>query len=162
MYAGVFERLNGVWGFAPDTVYAVGNQGRIVRYDGVNWNIESPPVEPSFVSVWGSSPEDVFAVGNSNVPEVVHWDGTEWVEMDPVTWLKINDVCGSAPDDVYLVGNGYQAQHYDGKKWNSLVLPQTPGSIHVDLFACWMAPNGDLWAVGSDGRVARYGFDAEE
>src|SRR5262249_12681243 len=67
----------GVWGAAPDDVYAVGSgggaNGFIWHYDGNAWSVVSLPDDipaftngdiPGFFKVWGSGKNDVWVVGD--------------------------------------------------------------------------------------------------
>jgi len=66
----------GVWGTAPDDVYALGFAGSILRYDGTGWSEMDSGTDETLYSVWGAVSDDVYAVGYAGV--VVHYDGTAW------------------------------------------------------------------------------------
>ncbi|MCD4652437.1 hypothetical protein K8T06_00705, partial [bacterium] len=55
--------LNGIYGISSDHIYAVGDYGTILRWDGLNWSQESRETDLSLRDVWGSSADHVFAVG---------------------------------------------------------------------------------------------------
>jgi hypothetical protein len=157
MNSGIAERLTGVWGVPGDTVYAVGDWGRIVRYDGSSWEDMSLSINNSFNAVWGTAHDDVFAIGTGRI--IVHWDGTEWTTQDSFSGQTLNDIHGNASDYVFVVGNGYIAQFYNGEHWIKIYIPEWALNFNVDINSCWVAPDGELWVVGTDGDVARYGFD---
>src|SRR5262249_55940724 len=77
-------RLSDVWGSGASDVYAVGDAGTIVHYDGHSWSIGSHATwSPS--RVWGSGPRDVFAFspvfaddGTARSGGILHFDGTAW------------------------------------------------------------------------------------
>ena len=85
------QDLWGVWGSAPNDVWAVGGSARLasgvptlLHYDGAAWtSVEVPPLTPTGVralfKVWGSSATDVYAVGQIGV--AIHWDGATWTEV---------------------------------------------------------------------------------
>ena len=54
--------LNEIWGTSPSDVFAVGEDGVILHFDGTAWTVTTPTRQP-LIGVWGSSPGDVFAVG---------------------------------------------------------------------------------------------------
>ena len=61
--------LRGVFGFANDDIWAVGEQGTIVHWDGESWTSVATPLDdmpdrPLLMSVWGSSPNDVWFSGS--------------------------------------------------------------------------------------------------
>jgi hypothetical protein len=65
------ENTWGIWGVAPNDVYAVGGayafpdgrRGAVHHYDGTSWEEQTGGAAAPLYSVWGSSATDVFAVG---------------------------------------------------------------------------------------------------
>ena len=83
------QDLWGVWGAAPDDLWAVGGNGRaegqatILRYDGTTWRtVPVPDLERSnvwaFFKVWGTGADDVWIVGQRGA--VLQWNGTDFTE----------------------------------------------------------------------------------
>lgn len=67
--APVTADLRGVYGFAADDVWAVGDDATVLHYDGKTWTkvataFDAATVKPKLFSVWGSSPADVWIGGN--------------------------------------------------------------------------------------------------
>ena len=56
--------LNAVWGAGPADVFAVGDYGTILHYDGTAWKKMTSGTTNRLWGVWGSSSQDVFAVGD--------------------------------------------------------------------------------------------------
>jgi hypothetical protein len=56
--------LRGIWGNSATNVFAVGEGGMILHYDGKAWKKTTSGTTNDFNGVWGSSAADVFAVGN--------------------------------------------------------------------------------------------------
>jgi hypothetical protein len=54
--------LSGVWGSSGGDIFAVGDYGTIVHYDGTDWSPMSSGTTAWLSGVWGSSGGDVFAV----------------------------------------------------------------------------------------------------
>jgi hypothetical protein len=63
----------GVWGSSGSDVFAVGNYGTIVHYDGATCTAMSSGTSVWLSGVWGSSGSDVFAVGEGGT--ILHYDG---------------------------------------------------------------------------------------
>jgi hypothetical protein len=55
--------LRGVHGRSPNEVYAVGDIGTIIRFNGTTWSTEASGVETDLWDVWASAAGDVYAVG---------------------------------------------------------------------------------------------------
>ncbi len=77
--------LRSVWGSDPGNIYAVGDNGTILHFDGSDWTAQNP-VSAQLNDVWGSDPSAVYAVGgesNSSSSNIVmFFDGTNWQEID--------------------------------------------------------------------------------
>ena len=56
--------LADVWGTADDNVYAVGEGGAIVHFDGTAWSKLTSPIVTTLNAVAGTS-TNVFAVGDA-------------------------------------------------------------------------------------------------
>jgi hypothetical protein len=67
--------LLGVWGSSATNVFAVGDGGRIIRYNGTSWSSMQSSTTRTLARVSGSGPNDVWALGDSTL---LHFDGTSW------------------------------------------------------------------------------------
>lgn len=64
------ESIRGVWGFSANDVYAVGEGGIILHYDGSNWTEMTSNTTATLQAIWGTSNTDLYAVGYSISEEV--------------------------------------------------------------------------------------------
>ena len=136
--------LYAIWGSSSNDVWAVGENGTMVHWDGKTWQaLGSYPgsVADTFGAVNGSSAGDVWALGVT----AVHWDGAAWT-TSPTYAVMGAGAWGTGPDDVWVVGRGGYITHWDGALW-SLV----PSTITTDLFAVWGSGPDDVWATGDVG-----------
>ena len=67
------NNLSGVWGSSPSDVFAVGQHGTILHYDGTTWKSMSRGTTNNLNGLWGSSSAESFAVGNGGT--MVYYDG---------------------------------------------------------------------------------------
>jgi len=72
------DALFKVWGAGGDEVFAVGDAGIILRYDGVEWTQVPSGVSADLISLWGTGPDDIVAVGGRSNGTVLRWDGEAW------------------------------------------------------------------------------------
>jgi uncharacterized protein YjdB len=115
--------LHGVWGTAVSDVYAVGNGGVILHYDGNVWSLMSNPEAEFLNAVWGSSSNDVYALGWP----MLHYDGTAWSATSSPANDDVQGVWGSSPSDVFAVGRVGTIIHYDGSAWSVMSSPTLTG-----------------------------------
>jgi hypothetical protein len=73
--------LHSCWGTASYDMYAVGDGGTILHFDGGSWTKMQSGTTGDLHSVWGTSDQNIWAAGyhsQSAVTAVVHYDGTSW------------------------------------------------------------------------------------
>lgn len=129
MFGNTTRNLNGVFGFAPDDVWAVGSFGQIIRYDGVTWETQAAGTNQALRDVWGTATDDVFIVGEGGT--ILHWDGLELLAMTVDTTQTFTAVWGTGPDNVYAVGSRGTFFHYDGATWNRVRLGGNSGDANL-------------------------------
>jgi hypothetical protein len=140
------QDLNGIWGSGGnwsggDRVYAVGDGGRILRYDGTSWGTMSSGTTSNLYGVWGTAYDDVYAVGAGGT--IIHFNGTSWSPMTSGISQDLNGVWGSGASDVFAVGDGGNILHRNGTTWDDMT-----SNTGRDLFGVWGASSTDVYAVG--------------
>ncbi|MCB9649069.1 MAG: vanadium-dependent haloperoxidase [Deltaproteobacteria bacterium] len=159
----------GVWGAAPDDVYAVGSvssrNGFIWHYDGAAWREVAVPDDlpeyptkdvPGFFKVWGDGHGTVFVCGGSGVL-LVSRDGAPFEVLPTGTELSLFTVTGQG-DRVVAVGGGTQAILLEGELGSPLTMRAVNGPAILQGVALDMEGHG--YAVGEGGDVfARDGDD---
>jgi len=147
-------RLYDIWGSDPFHVWAVGQGGKAVFFDGATWTLHQLPTSEPLYGIWGSGPEDVWVVGKTGT--LLHWDGNTWFSQ-VLGGASLRTVWGLGQDSVWLAGDAGTLQHYDGEFWTQ-VTDLAPWGV-----TNWMAITGHaagedaaLWLVSAQGRWARY------
>lgn len=119
-----------VWGASGSDVFAVGDNGTILHYDGSNWALMLSETSQSLYSIWDASGSDVFAVGDNGT--IMHYDGTSWNLMASGTVNALYGIWGFSGSDVFTVGSNGTILHYDGSNWEIM-----DSGISSDLYAVW-------------------------
>ena len=139
--------LAGVWGSAVDDIWAVGEAGTILHYDGKQWTASESPTTVSLHAVSGSAPDDVWAVGESIV---LHWDGKRWSDAlnDPDLQETLLSVWADGPDSVFMAGfttdtNRGLLRHEKAGQWGWLEV--SPGA----MWEVWGSGPTDVWLGGT-------------
>ena len=63
MESGITRDLKGIWGNSGLDIFAVGDYGTILHYDGTSWSAMSSGTTEDIWDVWSTSESDVFVVG---------------------------------------------------------------------------------------------------
>jgi hypothetical protein len=149
MSSGTTNNLLGVWGSSASDVFAVGNSGTILHYDGSTWSSMSSGTTSHLRGVWGSSASDVFAMGNSGT--ILHYDGSTWSPMTSGTTNTLRGIWGSSSSDVLVVANSGAILHYDGSTWS----PMSSGTTNT-LYGVWGSSATDVFVMGASGTILHY------
>ena len=170
--AGLFETMPtpatpgtsivfGIWGSAPDDVWAVGGTGTsgafAWRFDGVSW-ADAPGLPASLGSsaslfkVWGTAANDVWLVGTGGT--IVHHDGLSATVAPPVTTRTLFTVHAASTARSAAVGGGAAGVilENDGAGWVDVSPAGTALLFGVSLSA---TNADDGYAVGLGGAVVR-------
>ena len=148
--------LYAVWGSSSTDVFAVGQDGTILHYDGSGWTAMDSGFTYDLYGVWGSSSSDIYAVGYGGT--ILHCDGTEWTIMiQDVIHEHFQDVWGSCATDVFAVGGGFShgsVLHYSGISWTPMPSEDAPW-----LYGIWGTSGSDVFAVGKGTIMHSDGLD---
>lgn len=142
----------GVWGFAANDVWAVGqfNAATLIgftwHYDGNSWQELAPPTSERLQAVWGPSADDVWVVGDAG--SMFRRQGSTWIPVSSGTTANIHAIWGAAPNDIWAAGVGGMLLHYDGMSWQS-----APSPTNQSLYGLWGSSASDIWAAGDNGTV---------
>ncbi|MEO6772770.1 MAG: hypothetical protein ABI467_07070 [Kofleriaceae bacterium] len=100
--APIAVTVRGLWGSAGDDVFAVGDAGAILHWDGVSWT-QMIASTTALHGVGGSGAAEVVAVGDGGV--ISRYTGAGWaMPNSPATTLGLRDLWAGGPDDVIAVG----------------------------------------------------------
>lgn len=151
MTSNTDENLNGIWGFHSKDIYAVGNEGTILHYDGSGWSEMKCSTDATLNGIWGSSPENIFAVGDGGT--ILQYEDGRWVEMECTASENLNAVWGRSKKDVFAVGERGRILYYDvdkdvkkDKRWRKLLRPTIE-----NLHGIWISQNPHVFVIGEGG-----------
>jgi hypothetical protein len=132
------QPLNAISGSAPDHVWAVGETGSIVRFNGRFEERRAGSVA-DLNGIFGFSESEVWAVGNSGT--VLHRRPTGWERIQLPTQRNLLAIGGTSANDLWVVGEAGSSLHFDGKSWSNV---QT-GTMD-DMVSVWASGPSDVWA----------------
>jgi hypothetical protein len=151
------ETLFGIWGLAPNDIWAVGGtdespdtSGTIWHYDGEMWSRQDltgvrEDGVPRLFKVWGRAANDVYAVGGRGV--VLHYDGASWATVDSGTPRSLFTIHGNASTTV-AVGGFFDQGLVIERQGSGSFATRTPAGI-PQLNGVFIPPDGQGVAVGN-------------
>ena len=144
--------LNDVWGASGTDVFAVGDMGTIVHYDGTTWRLMASGTEAGLQGVWGTSGNNVFAVGEGGT--ILHYDGQTWAAMDSPTSADLAAVWAATPSAVFAVGSSGTILHYDGLSWSAMDVSDLYDQFEdTDFLSVWGLSAEEVYVGGLFGQV---------
>jgi len=175
MTSGTTKTLYSVYGVSSSEVFAVGEEGIMLYYDGSTWN---PMLDKEFFqdergtfyfdralfTIWCSSSSDIFVGGIVSHPEqtttdvynvILQYDGSSWSVEEISSMKSFQGIWGTSSSDVFAVGGGLDVWHYDGSYWD--LMYTTKSDIEETYYmkkifsALWGSSSSDVFAVGLDG-----------
>jgi hypothetical protein len=148
--SGTKFHLRTVFLLDPGNVWAAGDSGTILHYNGKSWIGVPSGTTQSIRGIWGSGPSDLWAAGGQGT--ILHWNGTAWTGQPGVPTIDIRGIWGSGPKDVWTAGKQGFILHYDGQNFT-----QVPTGVSEDLRSIW-GPGGaaEVWAVGEYGLILHW------
>lgn len=141
--------LKGVWGSSSNNVFAVGDSGTVLHYDGNQWLTLDSGTSVTLYNVWGNTADDVFAVGSNGT--ILHYDGTQWIAMNSNTSSTLIDIWGHSSSQVFAVGESGTILSYDGNQWTTM-----NSNTSTSLWGIWGHSNTDVFAGGQNGTILHY------
>jgi hypothetical protein len=146
--AATSEFLHDVWGASATEVYAVGERGTVLHFDGHAWSpVPGLAGGPELRGIAGAWPGRAVAVGWGG--RVVRLQGGRWSEM--VVHETLNDVWAASGSDVFVVGDAGTILRSDGGEWRRM-----PSGTMESLTGVWGRSPGEVYAVGTGGVLLRF------
>jgi hypothetical protein len=154
---GATGAVLGLWGSAWNDVFAVGEDGLILHYDGTAWQSMDSGTELTIKGVWGLSGSDVFAVGDEGL--ILHYDGHSWSPVaSPWTEGSLLGIWGLSADDLYAVGESGTILHFNGSSWTAYSSGTATDATgrSTDFVCVWGSSAEDVWVGSFDGTMPHY------
>ena len=143
------SELYGIWGYSSTDVFAVGNSGTALHYDGSVWSAMDSGTTKRLNAVWGGEGAGVIAAGESGT--ILNYRETGWSPSASGITEDLRGLWGTDGSNVFAVGNAGTIIHYDGSGWSSM-----ESGITEALYGIWGISGKDIFAVGENGAVIHY------
>ncbi len=146
--------VRGIWGLAPDDLWAVSDRETVLHWDGAAWSAVrvSSSTFGSFSQlngVGGASASRVWAVSDASI---YGWDGFAWSPFTaPGATGRLLAVWSDSSGNAWIVGEGGSTFRWDGTAWTNV-----PSGTFTTLRSVWGRTSALVWAVGDGGTILRW------
>ena len=139
------EGLNSISTVSPTDIWAVGESGKIIHYNGTSWSEFTDVGSAELYSIAMVSSTDGWAVGESG--KIFHYDGTSWSQFIDVGSQTLYSISMFSASYGWAVGGNGEIYRYDGTTWTSFTSP-----ITQHLNAVQALSTTDAW-IGADSGI---------
>ena len=106
--------LYSVWGRSETDVWAVGQPGLILHYDGSTWTMDTVETR-ALTDVWGND-DETFICGTEGA--IYRLDGGAWTKMDSGTTETLSAIGEGPYGNIYAVGEHSMVLQLNGNTWD--------------------------------------------
>jgi hypothetical protein len=139
--------LASIVAFSPSDVWAVGDAGTVVHFDGASWRVDPTPICDGLASLWGTSATNLWAVGTNG--RIVHRDAIGWHVVDSGTCAALFAVWGSPTGTIWIAGDKGTVLRGDTHGFAPVAFPTSDFLTGMFGFS-----DSDVWVIAS--RTALY------
>ena len=143
--------LRGVWGSASNDVFAVGDSGTVLHWNGSAWSKMTTGTTAELHRVWGTSGSNVYVSGAGGT--LLRYDGSSWSTVTVPTSESLERIWGSSASDLYVGGANATLLHFNGSSWSAVSTPIDPT---YTIFGVWGTSASNVYIGGSGGQVYRW------
>ncbi len=106
--------LFSVWGTSASNVWAVGQPGIVLHWNGAAWSLQTIG-EHVFTDVWGTAANDVYAVGHGGV--IYRYNGSSWSKMTSGSEENFYAIGAGPYEEIYACGERGNVRRLSGSTW---------------------------------------------
>jgi photosystem II stability/assembly factor-like uncharacterized protein len=143
------EDIHAIWAVSEDDIWACGEKGNILHYDGSEWRLDITTLAPDFFDISFVSSEEGWVCGKDGW--VARREAGKWRQVPGNTrssTLYALDAHGAA--DAWFCGSRGAVLHYQDGVWTD----QSP-NVGDDLHGIRVAGDDKGWVVGDNGRILK-------
>ncbi|MFO0623582.1 MAG: hypothetical protein U0745_19475 [Polyangia bacterium] len=141
--------LSGLWGSSASDLWAVGDAGTALHYDGQNWSLVPATTTKNLNGVFAPGQGQAVVVGDGGT--ILRWNGSAFASESSGTTNNLNSVWGTASSNVYAVGDVGTIVRNSGNGW----LPMLSSTTN-NLYRIHGSGADNIWTVGQSGTVRSF------
>jgi len=147
--SGVSTSLNSSYVLNEGDIWAVGDGGIILHYDGTSWTSSESGVTEDLKDVYFVDATHGYVVGTSGT--ILFYDGSSWTTQSSGINSDLLGVSFADADKGVAVGAGGKIVVYNTGIWS-----ETTSSIETDIYDVAMVSENNIWACGLSKKVLHF------
>jgi hypothetical protein len=141
-----------IWGRDAQDVYAAGDFGKVIHYDGISWKPMDTGIDSIINVIRGDADGNIYTAGQGGI--IMKYDGDSWSEMYSDDSYYFFDLLVRSSTTIFAVGREGYVFKYDGESWRRM--PRVTG---YDLLDIWGFRSDELFVAGRNGTIIFYNGD---
>jgi hypothetical protein len=141
-----------IWGRDARDVYAAGDFGKVIHYDGSSWKPMDTGIDGVINVIRGDTDGNLYTAGQGGI--IMKYRGDSWREMYSNDTYYFFDLLVRSSTTIFAVGRDGYVFRFDGKSWSKM--PRVTG---YDLLDIWGFRSDELFVAGRNGTVIFYNGD---
>lgn len=152
-YMGASGGLFAISGTGPNDIWAVGQTGTALHYNGAAWVAVLTSTTQDLYALWANAANDIWFVGANGT--ALRWDGTTVRNTSTGLSGALRAIWGADAMTVFAAGDTGRLFQFNGSAWAPFA-----SSTNLTLHALVASPRGataasSLWIVGDRGTILR-------
>ena len=143
--------LKGLSGTGLTDVWAVGDAGTALHYDGQAWTLIPTGVSVSLKGILANAPNSIWVTGDSGT--ILHWDGRKFSPESITTKVNLNGIWGTSDSNIYIAGDSATILTRTGTGWQEQT--GVAGSAN-NLTKIAGSDSFNIWAIGQLSTILMY------
>jgi hypothetical protein len=148
--------ITSIWANSVTNVYAMGNKGRVLHYDGVLWNELNSPTQMDYCDAFGLPGGEIYAVACNQINSynggaVVRISGGVVTTVFSQSIGRILGIGGTSARDLYAVGDGVLHLGAEGT-WGTVTVPDE----NVTLYGVAADQSNNVVLLGAYGKTIHW------
>ncbi len=133
MTSNVYDNVRDLWGTANNNIYAVGEVGIILHYDGTSWTPMSSGTYYQLNTIFGFSNNEIYAVGGDSYSHgiILKFDGQQWTTAYEGGTGHFTRIFGFDHNNIYAVGYNGAFFHFNGSTWIKEAFPYPSANLRA-------------------------------
>ncbi len=135
------------------SLYAVGDDGVVVHYDGLQWTHMATETDKNLRAIWGflkTGDTVLFAVGENG--KLLHYENGKWETVITGNYNTLNGIFGLSSTNIIAVGDNGTVLTFDGTSWTAEEWDDEATWTNDDFHAVWAHSSSKIWVGGEGGR----------